>query len=179
MSYSVKKLTLVIVLLTFLIFGISACMSLNQGVDINGVKIAIGDVTLESGSTSEVKISVVNPPDVKTIQVGPTGKFTFDQTVVNVSNVTGLNGFQILASNIDNTNGEVTFAGGFPGSSVGPIKERDTDVVRVGIPIVKITLQAVGGGTSALGITQVDVLSDRNNNDITVKNILNGEATIG
>ncbi len=179
MLFRNKKLMLVSLLLILLSLGLTACMGPNQGVDITGVKVAIEDVTIEPGKMGEVKISVVNPPDVKTIQVGPTGKFTFDQTVFNANNVTGLNGFQILASNIDNTNGEVTFAGGFPGSSIGPIREENTDVVRVSIPIVKIALQAVSGGTSALGITQVDLLADRNNNSVAVQNILGGEATIG
>ena len=67
---------------------------------------------------------MINPPEVKTIQVGPVGALTFDPAVIRVKAVEGVNGFRVLAATIDNLTGRVQFATGFPGGALGPVGPR-------------------------------------------------------
>lgn len=138
----------------------------------------IGTGSIVAGGSGTVQILVVNPPDVKTFQVGPTGVFTFDPTVAHVTSVTGVNGFQVFASSIDNGTGQVKFSAGFPGGSIRPIL--NTGISLTELPIIAVHFTAVGapGANTVLSITNVDVLADRNGKDIVVTSIKSGELDV-
>ncbi|MBI1742912.1 hypothetical protein HYR54_07575 [Candidatus Acetothermia bacterium] len=140
--------------------------------------LAISHSFISVGGTGKVRIAIVNPPDAKTLQIGPTGKFTFNPAIISVTAVKGLNGFQVFASTTNNVTGEVRFAAGFPGGSIRPIM--NMGVSNVQIDVIEIIVQAVGvsGSSSLLNITSVDVCTDRNGKDIIVTGIQAGEVTI-
>lgn len=141
------------------------------------MRLEVGDVLLRPGERGKVTISVINPPDVQTIQIGPLGSFTFDPAVIHVIAVRGINGFQVLASGIDNAAGAVKFAAGFPGSSIGPIVN---SWARVKLGIVELEVEAVGGSgrSCTLAINAVDLLADRHGKDVPLAGIIAGEAKV-
>jgi len=156
-------------------FGLILLLSACSGPQ--NVKLKVGNVILRPGERGTVTISVINPPDLKMIQVGPVGKLTFDPTVIHVIAVRGINGFQVLASGIDNVAGEVQFAAGFPGSSIGPIKN---GWVWVKLAIIELEVEAVGdsGAFCALEVSAVDLLADRNGREIMLAGIIAGEVIL-
>lgn len=156
-------------------FGLILLLSACSGPQ--NIKLKISNVALQPGGNGTVTISVINPPDLKTIQVGPLGKFIFDPAVIRVLAVRGINGFQVLASGIDNAAGTVQFAAGFPGSSIGPIGD---GWVQVKLAVVELEIEAVGpsGVSCSLEIDTVDLLADRNGREIMLAGIIAGEATI-
>ncbi len=141
------------------------------------VKLKVTEVSLAPGGTGTVAIKAINPPDLKTIQVGPAGAFTFDPTVIQITDVQGLNGFQVLSVTINNLSGYVRFAAGFPGGSLGPIFNLFGGTE---LGLVELEVQAVGasGSSCSLAITAVDVLADRNDKDIPLAGIIPGEAKV-
>lgn len=158
-------------LLLVLALGLSGC----QGP--GNVKLKVTGVSLAPGGTGTVTIEAINPPDLKTLQVGPTGAFTFDPAVIQVLDVRGLNGFQVLAATINNLSGFVQFAAGFPGGAIGPIFNLFGGTE---LGLVELEVQAVGpsGSSSPLALTAVDVLADRNGEEIPLAGLLPGEARI-
>jgi hypothetical protein len=140
--------------------------------------LAISQSFIPAGGVGKLSISIVNPPDAKTLQIGPFGKFTFNPAVVNVTSLKGVNGFQIFASTINNVTGEVTFSAGFPGGSLRPVVNFGVSIVQINV--IEINVQAVGasGSNSILNITTVDVLTDRNGKDIVVTSIQAGGVSI-
>ncbi len=140
--------------------------------------LAISKIAIPAGGSKSIQISIINPPDAKTLQIGPTGAFTFDPAVAIVTSVHGLNGFQIFASSIDNIGGKVRFSAGFPGGSIRPILNSGISMIE--LPIIEITFTAVGvaGTASALSVTSVDMLADRNGKDIVLTSVKPGEIKV-
>ncbi len=121
----------------------------------------VSTLDLPTGGTGVIRISLLNPPDAQTIQVGPTGLLTFDPSVIQVTGLTGVNGFTVFGSTINNIMGWVQFAAGFAGGSIRPIVAPGLSVLD--ITIIEMTVQAIGaaGAQTALTITGVDVFTDR------------------
>lgn len=134
-----------------------------------GPSVIVGSVNLNPGATGQVTIRIFGLDDLQSLQVGPTGRFTFDPQVIQVKAIEGINGFQVFASQVDNTKGEALFLAGYPGGS----KSEDG--------IVQLEVEAVGsvGTSSALTITAIDVLADSQGNDITDYEIYDGKVTLG
>lgn len=124
-------------------------------------RVMVSTLNLLAGGTGVIRISLLNPPDAQTIQVGPVGFLTFDPTVIHVTGLVGVNGFTLFGSTINNTMGWVQFAAGFAGGSIRPIVAPGLSVLD--ITIIEMTVQAVGavGAQTALTITDVDVFTDR------------------
>lgn len=124
-------------------------------------RVVVGTLSLPAGGTGIVRISILNPPDAKAIQVGPTGLLTFDPSVIQVTGLTGVNGFTVFGSTINNAMGWVQFAASFPGGSIRPIVTAGLGVLE--IPIIEMSVQAVGavGTQTALTITAIDLFTDR------------------
>lgn len=141
-------------------------------------QVVVGTLELAAGDTGIVRISILNPPDAKMIQVGPTGLLTFNPSVIQVTGLTGVNGFTVFGSTINNTMGWVQFAASFPGGSIRPIITRDFGLLE--IPIVEMSVQAVGpvGANTALTITAVDLFTDRVGNPIPIGPPIAGEVVI-
>jgi hypothetical protein len=59
-------------------------------------RVVVGTLDLPAGGTGVVRISILNPPDAKMIQVGPTGLLTFNPAVIQVISLTGVNGFTVF-----------------------------------------------------------------------------------
>jgi len=161
------KLLLTGSLLILVAFMLTACVA-GGGIAITGPSVVVGSVLLPPGGTGIVKISVFYLQDLQSFQVGPTGAFTFDPNVIRVKSISGINGFQVFASKIDNNAGKVLFLVAYPGGGIS------TDGV------VQLEVEAVGkaGDSTALKITQVDVLANKYGDDIAPFNIVDGEATI-
>ncbi|MCS7198176.1 MAG: hypothetical protein NZ930_05815 [Candidatus Bipolaricaulota bacterium] len=124
-------------------------------------QVIVGTLELPSGGTGIVRISVLNPPDVKTIQVGPGGFLTFNPAVIQVAGLTGVNGFTVFGSTINNLMGWVQFVASFSGGSIRPIVAPGLGVLQ--IPIIEMSVQAIGsvGAQTALTITAIDLFTDR------------------
>ncbi len=124
-------------------------------------RVIVGTLNLPSGGTGVVPISILNPPDAQAIQVGPVGFLTFDPSVIQVTGLSGVNGFTISGQTINNTMGWVQFIASFPGGSIRPIVVAGLGVLE--IPIVEMAVQAVGpvGSQTALTITAIDLFTDR------------------
>ncbi len=70
--------------------------------------VEVGLATIPEGSTGTVKVSIKGSPSpLSDFQ----GKLTFDPSVLNVREITGLNGYTIAAFQTDNFQGEVRFIG--------------------------------------------------------------------
>jgi hypothetical protein len=121
----------------------------------------VSTLDLPAGGAGVIRISLLNPPDAQTIQVGPTGLLTFDPAVIQVTGLVGVNGFTLFGSTINNTMGWVQFAAGFAGGSIRPIVAPGLSVLDV--TIIEMTVQAIGaaGAQTDLTITGVDVFTDR------------------
>lgn len=141
-------------------------------------RVTVGTLTLPSGGTGVVRINILNPPDAKAIQVGPTGFLTFDPSVIQVIGLTGVNGFTVFGSTINNIMGWVQFAASFPGGSIRPIIAAGLGVLE--IPIIEMTVQAVGavGAQTALTITAVDLFTDRVGQPVPMGPPLPGQVVI-
>lgn len=124
-------------------------------------RLIVSTLTLPAGGAGVVRISLLNPPDAQTVQIGPVGLLTFDPTVIQVTGVTGQNGFTVFGSTINNAMGWVQFAAGFSGGSIRPMVAPGLSVLE--ITIVEITVQAVGaaGSQTDVSITDVDLFTDR------------------
>jgi hypothetical protein len=112
------------------------------------------------------------------IQVGPTGLLTFNPSVIQVISLTGVNGFTVFGSTINNAMGWVQFTASFPGGSIRPIATMDFGVLE--IPIIEMAVQAIGpvGASTALTITAVDLFTDRVGNPIPIGPPIAGEVVI-
>jgi len=135
--------------------------------------VSVGSVSgILPGYITEIYISVSNIPDpgLASIQVGPKGAFKYDPRVMHVLEVAAVSPYIVLASNIDNDAGKVTFG---VTTTAGPYRKEGG--------IVKLTVKAVGrgGDSTPLEITQIDALTDANDNPITDYIIKNGSFTIG
>jgi hypothetical protein len=141
-------------------------------------RVVVGTLDLPAGGTGVVRISILNPPDAKMIQVGPTGLLTFNPAVIQVISLTGVNGFTVFGSTINNAMGWVQFAASFPGGSIRPIATMDFGVLE--IPIIEMAVQAIGpvGASTALTITAVDLFTDRVGNPIPIGPPIAGEVVI-
>lgn len=141
-------------------------------------RVIVSTLNLSVGTVGTVRISILNPSDVQTLQVGPLGFFTFDPSVIQVTGVTGVNGFTIFGSTVNNLMGWVQFAAGFPGGSIRPIAAPGLSVLE--IPIVEITVQGVGpiGSQTDLIITAIDLFTDRVGQPIPTGNAQSGKVVI-
>jgi hypothetical protein len=141
-------------------------------------RVVVGTLDLPAGGTGVVRISILNPPDAKMIQVGPTGLLTFNPAVIQVISLTGVNGFTVFGSTINNAMGWVQFTASFPGGSIRPIATMDFGVLE--IPIIEMAVQAIGpvGASTALTITAVDLFTDRVGNPIPIGPPLDGQVVI-
>lgn len=146
---------------------LAAC-AVGGGIAITGPSVVVGSVLLPPGGTGVVKIAVFYLRGLQSFQVGPKGAFIFDPNVIRVKSISGINGFQVFASKIDNNAGKAIFLAAYPGGGIS------TDGV------VQLQVQAVGKAedSTALKITQVDVLANKDGHDIAPFSIVNGEATI-
>lgn len=90
---------------------LTAC-DLLPGPPSPGVKITVEDITLSSGDSGRIGIIVETPgsPGLTELQVGPTAVLSFDPHLIQLEGIEGVNGFTVLASDIDNTKGEARFA---------------------------------------------------------------------
>lgn len=124
-------------------------------------RLTISSLELPSGALGVVQIRVLNPPDLKTLQIGPLGVFLFDPTVIQITAITGVNGFTILGSTINNGLGTAQFAASFIGGSIRPIVGTPWSIIE--IPIIELVVQAVGpiNSQTDLTITQIDLCLDR------------------
>jgi hypothetical protein len=117
--------------------------------------VVIEDLQLAPEGRGKLLISLlaVPQPGVAGFQVGPTGALTFDPRVIQVERVDALVPYQVLSSEIDNTNGRVTFAVSNPtGGSY---------LVDGGALVVLTVTAAPGakaGDETEVTITQVDLL---------------------
>ena len=110
--------------------------------------VEVGLATIPENTTGTVKVSISgSPAALSDFQ----GRFTFDPTVVNVREVTGLNGYTIAAFQMDNFEGEVRFIG-FKASGT-LITEGD---------FLQFTLIAVGatGDAATLGMEFITLNSE-------------------
>ncbi|GBC76257.1 hypothetical protein HRbin07_00456 [bacterium HR07] len=141
-------------------------------------QVRVGTLSVPAGGTGVVRISILNPPDAKMIQVGPTGFLTFNPSVIQVTGLTGVNGFTVSGSVINNTMGWVQFVASFPGGSIRPIVASGLGVLE--IPIVEMSVQAVGpvGAQTALTITAVDLFTDRVGQPIPIGPPIAGQVVI-
>ena len=141
-------------------------------------QVIVGTLELPSGGTGVVHISILNPPDVQMIQVGPVGFLTFNPGVIQVTGLTGVNGFTVFGSTINNTMGWVQFVASFPGGSIRPILAAGLGVLE--IPIIEMAVQAVGavGTQTALTITAVDLFTDRVGQPIPIGPPIAGQVVI-
>lgn len=141
-------------------------------------QVIVGTLELPPGGTGVVRISILNPPDVKMIQVGPVGFLTFNPGVIQVTGLTGVNGFTVFGSTINNTMGWVQFVASFPGGSIRPIIAAGLGVLE--IPIIEMSVQAVGpaGAQTALTITAVDLFTDRVGHPIPIGPPIAGQVVI-
>ncbi len=141
-------------------------------------QVIVSTLELPPGGTGVVRISILNPPDAKMIQVGPVGFLTFNPWVIQVTGLTGVNGFTVFGSTINNTMGWVQFAASFPGGSIRPIVVTGLGVLE--IPIIEMTVQAVGpvGAQTALTITAVDLFIDRVGQPIPIGPPIAGQVVI-
>lgn len=141
-------------------------------------QVTVSMLELPAGGTGVVRISILNPPDVKMIQVGPGGFLTFNPWVIQVTGLTGVNGFTVFGSTINNTMGWVQFVAGFPGGSIRPIVASGLGVLE--IPIIEMAVQAVGpvGAQTALTITAVDLFTDRVGQPIPIGPPIAGQVVI-
>ncbi len=131
-------------------------------------RLTINTVELLPGASGIVQIRVLNPPDLKTLQIGPMGMFIFDPTVIQITGINGVNGFTILGSAINNGLGTAQFTASFVGGSVRPILGTPWSIIE--IPMIELTVQAVGlaGSETDLTITQIDLCLDRIGQPITL-----------
>jgi len=141
-------------------------------------QVTVGTLSLPAGGTGVVRISILNPPDAQTIQVGPTGLLTFDPSVIQVISLTGVKGFTVFGQTINNMMGWVQFVASFPGGSLRPIATMDFGVLE--IPIIEMAVQAVGpvGAQTALTITAVDLFTDRVGRPIPIGPPIAGQVVI-
>lgn len=128
--------------------------------DAQGVAtVQIQSKTVAPGATTRVRISIAGAPapGVVDFQVGSQGKLTFDPAVVQVTAVRAISPVTLLASDVDNDNGRLTFAAASLGAGLS-----DGD-------FLELDIKAVGsaGERSTLTITAFDVLRDKNGNNIT------------
>lgn len=134
-------------------------------------RISIGSAEIPPGEVAVVGISVtiLTGSALTEIQVGPHGALVFDPGVIRIKGITGVGGFVVLASDIDNDNGEARFAAA---DIHGSVKQGE---------ILEIEVEAVGrpGESSELKLTGVDVLQDEAGNEITPVMITDGEIGIG
>lgn len=72
-------------------------------------KVTVASVTVEKGKVGVVKVTLegMPTPGLRDFQ----GKLTYNPGVANVQNISGLNGYNIAAFQIDNVKGEVRFIG--------------------------------------------------------------------
>ncbi|MCX8103294.1 MAG: hypothetical protein N3E42_02480 [Candidatus Bipolaricaulota bacterium] len=141
-------------------------------------RVIVGTLDVPAGGTGIVRISIINPPDAQTIQIGPVGLLTFNPAVIQVVGVTGVNGFTVFGTTINNIMGWVQFAASFPGGSIRPIVVAGLGILE--IPIVEVTVQAVGavGSQTALTITAVDLFTDRIGHPIPLGPPIAGQVVI-
>ena len=137
----------------------------------NTAIVTVNDLTLPAGSTGVVTISVdMAGAGLGGMQVGPTGRFTFDPTAINVTEIAVDPPYAVLASNIDNVAGQATFALTLTGDAAA--------AVRTGVVVmIDVTSLPTAGGTSSLGLT-VDFVKDANDGGVN-PTIQNGTLTIG
>ncbi len=131
-------------------------------------RLTISDLELLPGGVGIVQIRALNPPDLKTLQIGPTGMLTFNPTIIQILGISGVNGFTILGSVINNGLGWVQFTTSFVGGSIRPILGTPWSIIE--IPMIELTVQAVGPANSNtdLTITQIDLCLDRIGQPITL-----------
>lgn len=133
--------------------------------------ITIGEAEVSPGETATVEISIRVSAGLglTEIQVGPNGAVAFDPAVIQVNEITGVGGFTVLASTIDNSSGEARFAAAILQGSM------------ISGDIVAIEIEALGnpGESSELELTGIDVLRDTDGDNIGTVNVVNGQVRIG
>ncbi len=130
--------------------GLGGCVEAGTG------SLLFSQLSLAPGSTGTLTLSAAGISKLNSIQIGPKGAMRFNPAVVQVVAVTGVNGFVVFASDVDNAAGQVTLAAG---STSGPVPD--------GV-VLEFTVQAVGaaGASTEVRIDQVDFLLKANSEPI-------------
>lgn len=136
---------------------------------IIGPLVLITDLQLDPGQTGTLIVKVYSLRDFQVMQVGPLGALTFDPEVIRVLGLEGVDGFQVFAHSIDNTNGRVVFLAGYPGGGLTQGA------------VLKLEVKAVGpsGSSTAVEFTQIDLLADQDGNEFSGVKLHGGRVTIG
>jgi len=152
----------------FGLIGSLALLWLTGCFQITQPTILVESLRLEPGEVGILQISVFNLENLQVLQVGPMGTFTFDPEVIQIERITGLNGFQVFASAIDNEEGKALFLAGFPGGSL-----------RSGA-VLELEIRAVGsqGSSTSVELTQIDLIADEIGNEITRFELRGGRVMI-
>jgi len=116
------------------------------------VKVEIEGKYIALRGTTTIQIVIRRAPTgLAGVQVGPREALRFDPKVIQVRSIKGIQPYQILASKIDNTRGEVKFAL----ISVGGVGVG----TRAGA-IAELEVEASGVGESPISLSGFDVLAD-------------------
>ena len=129
-------------------------------------EVAVESKTVSVGGTTTIAISVRNVPSPGLADIQ--GSFSFDPTIVQVNEVTGLNDYEVFAADIDNDVGEVQFV----------VAQVTGKHIRAG-NFLQFEVKAVGksGESSPLMLT-LEVFRDADGRDIDYS-ITNGTLSIG
>lgn len=130
--------------------------------------LLFSNLSLAPGATGTLTLSSAGVTQLNSIQIGPKGAISFNPAVIQVLSVTGLNGFVVFASAVDNVGGKITLASG---STSGPVPDG---------AILEFQVQAVGaaGASTEVRISQVDFLLKANSEPIKGFSLTPGKVTI-
>ncbi len=158
-----KKTLWMAMILAALSLGLTAC-----GDTLGSKALLFSNLAIDPGQTGKVTLSASALPRFNSIQVGPNGVIKYDPKIIEVLSITGLNGFTVFASNIDNGVGEISLAAG---STSGPVPNG---------AILEFEVRAVGasGASTQINITKLDFLMKTDSEPITGVKVTPGLVSI-
>lgn len=129
-------------------------------------EVAVESKTIAAGGTGTIDITVRDFPDPGLADIQ--GTLSFDPAVIQVNKATGLNDYEVFATDIDNTAGEVRFV----------VTKVSGKHIKAG-GFLQFELKAKGkqGQTSPVMLT-LEVFRDADGRDVSYS-ITNGTVTIG
>jgi len=124
--------------------------------------ISIADTILMLPSANiPVKVAGIPLPGLGTLQVGPSGAFTYDPSVIRVKDIVGVGDYIVEAKIIDNRRGEARFT-----VRIDPA-EADNALQNGTIAYIQVEQVGNPGDRTRLGLV-FDQVTDSYNNDISV-----------
>ena len=150
------------------LLGSLILLALSSCFQITRPTILVANLSLEVGEMGLLQISVFNLEGVHVLQLGPMGTLTFDPEVIQIERMSGVRGFQVFASAIDNNEGKAIFLAGFPGGSLSHGA------------LMELELRAVGslGSSTLVEISLFDLVADSSGEEITRFDLRGGKVTI-